>query len=304
MNEPLDFRYFGVVPDDLLLMRRIIVVLSEDCASQNEIVREADDLIESYARRWDARRDIRNFFEAGGLKRRIEAALLKRDLIESLAPKSEQCSLVLEFFREFETYLFQYEKTRAFIKKQRSLASGKRNNFFAQVAERDGNFCRFCQATEDLKLDHIQPVVLGGLSIMDNFQILCFQCNSKKGKDERAIQHPQAFYSIARNRVEALSYLQTAISYCESLAQSLSEVTPENIAEGHRILRALDKTIEELKRLKPFYASDLLVKEKVTRIKIGLEYNLPRIAKVPEGAKKAHAILQECTTMSDALLSA
>jgi len=227
---------------------------------------------------------------------------LKREFFERLAPKYELCALVIEIFKEFEIYVSQYEKTQLFIKKQRSLASSKRNRFFAEVAQRDGNFCNFCQATENLKLDHIHPVVLGGLSIPDNFQILCFRCNSKKGKDERAIQHPQAFYWFARNRREALSYLLSAINYCESLTKSLKDASPEKIAEGHRFLRTLDKITEELKQMKPFYGSDPAVREKIVKIKIGVEYNLSRIAEVPEGAKKAQFILRECGEMSDSIM--
>lgn len=303
MEESLDFRYFGIIPDDLVLMRRIVAVLNDNCKSQSKSVHEADALIKNYAFRWDARRDIRHFFETGGLKSRIDTALPKRKLFEKLSQKHDLFSLVLKIFHEYETYVSQYEKTRAFIKKQRSLASQKRHSFFTQVAQRDGSFCRFCQTSENLKLDHIYPVVLDGLSTLDNFQLLCFRCNSNKGKEERTIQHPQAFYSCARNLHEAQLYLLTAISYCENLAKLLPDITHEKMAEGHRILRALDKAMEEIEQLKPFYDSDLLAKEKIDKIKLRIEKSHFRIAQIPGATEKARNILQECELMAKAMTS-
>lgn len=131
MSETLDSRYFGVIPDDLVLMRRLAAVLAEEYPSRNKIVREANSLVEYYAQRWEMRIDIRHFFETGGLRQRIERELLKRQLFEEFAPKHELYSLVLMIFHEFEIYVSQYEKTRTFIKKQRSLASRKKRYFFA-----------------------------------------------------------------------------------------------------------------------------------------------------------------------------
>ena len=293
MTEKLDFRYFGVVPDDQSFMRRVWDALSESTTSQNKAVREADELVEYYAQRWDARRDIRHFFETGGLRQRIEVALLKREAFESLATKHGICSLLLEIFDEFEIYVSQYQKTRQFIKKQRSIASSRRGHFFGSVTARDGEHCRLCESVDDLKLDHIHPVVLGGLSELDNFQILCFSCNSKKGKTERAIQHPQAFYHFCRNRSEALMYLLSGIAYCDAISKY--SATPESLAEGHRILRKLDNTISETSRLLNLEDDDELL-TKVNKIRAGIEAYLPQIVTVSNGKEKAQQILDNCNT--------
>lgn len=50
-----------------------------------------------------------------------------------------------------------------------------------QVLDRDGHECLFCGSKEDLCLDHIYPVVMGGSNHIDNLQTLCHCCNTIKG---------------------------------------------------------------------------------------------------------------------------
>jgi hypothetical protein len=41
--------------------------------------------------------------------------------------------------------------------------------------------CVACRSTDNLTIDHIKPVSRGGTDEMNNLQILCKSCNSKKG---------------------------------------------------------------------------------------------------------------------------
>lgn len=41
--------------------------------------------------------------------------------------------------------------------------------------------CAMCQATENLELDHIVPLVRKGRNSIDNRQWLCRRCNRRKG---------------------------------------------------------------------------------------------------------------------------
>ena len=41
--------------------------------------------------------------------------------------------------------------------------------------------CVYCGKTRNLTIDHIRPVSRGGSDKFSNLQILCKQCNSKKG---------------------------------------------------------------------------------------------------------------------------
>lgn len=49
------------------------------------------------------------------------------------------------------------------------------------IIDRDGNRCIECDTSEDLTVDHIVPVILGGKTNPDNLQTLCRPCNSRKG---------------------------------------------------------------------------------------------------------------------------
>jgi 5-methylcytosine-specific restriction endonuclease McrA len=50
-----------------------------------------------------------------------------------------------------------------------------------EVFRRDGGRCAICGSNELIQFDHIIPVALGGNSTVDNLQVLCSDCNRKKG---------------------------------------------------------------------------------------------------------------------------
>lgn len=49
------------------------------------------------------------------------------------------------------------------------------------VFERDGGRCVECGAGFDLQYDHVIPLALGGASTVANLQVLCADCNRRKG---------------------------------------------------------------------------------------------------------------------------
>lgn len=49
------------------------------------------------------------------------------------------------------------------------------------VFERDGGSCQKCGSRSDLQLDHVIPVSKGGGNAAQNIQLLCGDCNRKKG---------------------------------------------------------------------------------------------------------------------------
>lgn len=51
----------------------------------------------------------------------------------------------------------------------------------SEIFKRDGMICKFCEATENLTLDHIVSVLNGGENTPSNIQVLCQPCNSSKG---------------------------------------------------------------------------------------------------------------------------
>jgi 5-methylcytosine-specific restriction endonuclease McrA len=49
------------------------------------------------------------------------------------------------------------------------------------LIDRDGRSCRHCGTEANLTIDHIFPRALGGGDEMENLQVLCGPCNSRKG---------------------------------------------------------------------------------------------------------------------------
>ncbi len=68
--------------------------------------------------------------------------------------------------------------------KRRERATLRRNyrQWHRQLVDQYGARCGNCGAAENLVLDHVIPIAKGGLSRLDNLQLLCAECNRIKGK--------------------------------------------------------------------------------------------------------------------------
>lgn len=65
-------------------------------------------------------------------------------------------------------------------RKKRKVVSNYRT-ILKQLLHRYHFKCAFCSGANNLTIDHIKPVKLGGTDDISNLQILCKSCNSKKG---------------------------------------------------------------------------------------------------------------------------
>ncbi len=68
--------------------------------------------------------------------------------------------------------------------KRRERATLRRHyrDWYTTLAQQHGDHCQHCGVTDDLVLDHIVSIAKGGLSLIDNLQLLCADCNTAKGK--------------------------------------------------------------------------------------------------------------------------
>ncbi len=67
-------------------------------------------------------------------------------------------------------------------RRERQTLRSNYQDWFRQLAADFGERCANCGAKNDLILDHIVPIAKGGLSQLENLQILCATCNRIKGK--------------------------------------------------------------------------------------------------------------------------
>lgn len=68
--------------------------------------------------------------------------------------------------------------------KRRERATLRKNytEWYSNLVEQFGEFCLNCGDTENLAIDHILPIAKGGISTLDNLQLLCAECNQIKWK--------------------------------------------------------------------------------------------------------------------------
>lgn len=80
----------------------------------------------------------------------------------------------------------QLEKAHALQSMTADLDSSKQRQAIPQsvkvtVWQRDGGRCVECASNEALEFDHIIPLAIGGANTFRNLQLLCSDCNRRKG---------------------------------------------------------------------------------------------------------------------------
>ena len=65
--------------------------------------------------------------------------------------------------------------------KVRDEYKNKKAKIRAAVFASQINICARCGSTNNLTIDHVEPMRMGGTNSVDNFQILCMDCNRQKG---------------------------------------------------------------------------------------------------------------------------
>jgi 5-methylcytosine-specific restriction endonuclease McrA len=138
-------------------------------------------LLERYKRMWRYRHHPRVVFESA-VSDPLKVILRSLNSIESRANESEVCAVAMEIVGEYETYRWHRDQISNHVKIQRKILDRKRSLFLNALILRDGKKCAnpICGSTKKLRIDHIDPLSRGGSTEVDNLQILCVRCNSKK----------------------------------------------------------------------------------------------------------------------------
>jgi 5-methylcytosine-specific restriction endonuclease McrA len=78
-----------------------------------------------------------------------------------------------------------------------------------QVRDRAGNRCEYCLSHQDytmgrLQIDHIQPIIKGGLDDVNNLGLACELCNQSKWKQTEGIDpETQAIVPLFNPRIQS-----------------------------------------------------------------------------------------------------
>jgi 5-methylcytosine-specific restriction endonuclease McrA len=86
-----------------------------------------------------------------------------------------------------------------------------------ELLEACGHRCLRCGAAEDLSVDHVVPLSLGGYNTIENVQPLCVRCNEEKAatirdyrpaSDQRSCPRgfPRGFPTMTRERAPPNAY--------------------------------------------------------------------------------------------------
>lgn len=94
------------------------------------------------------------------------------------AANLEQCKETMQ--KWVENNRDQHNLNGRIAKQRRRAAGDLSKDDWLEVLAEFGNACLACGATERIEMDHIVPIIKGGLNLKDNLQPLCKSCNTRK----------------------------------------------------------------------------------------------------------------------------
>jgi HNH endonuclease len=74
-----------------------------------------------------------------------------------------------------------YHEHKAAKPQKRQEIRDNYNRLFVQIGRRGGFRCAHCGSSDDLAIDHVVALAVGGTNDLSNLQLLCGPCNSRKG---------------------------------------------------------------------------------------------------------------------------
>jgi 5-methylcytosine-specific restriction endonuclease McrA len=102
--------------------------------------------------------------------------------LKANADRSPFIRLAVRIYSQYRRQLRKHREHIAHVLTERGIVKAHYARLFVAVGRRDGFWCAQChKPSKDLQLDHVIPVSAGGLSVLENLQLLCAACNSAKG---------------------------------------------------------------------------------------------------------------------------
>jgi hypothetical protein len=116
---------------------------------------------------------------------RVQAFYWSRGHIgESLKTASDEELLKLKGYLEYKLehgHCPDHEKEPGEVRNRKRRGSARLQKSLREtVFARDGAFCIECKSKDNLTLDHIVPLALGGANAPENLQVLCQKCHTRK----------------------------------------------------------------------------------------------------------------------------
>lgn len=143
------------------------------------------------------------------------------------------------------------DRVRKYRNKRRAAGlpqMGDYSKFKDELEGRDGSQCVYCEATENLVVDHMVPISQGGTDDIDNLALSCRECNS--GKAGRTPD--QAGYKVRIKTAE------TALTRYQKLNVTVTETPPDTESDTDTESEAEKETDTE-KIIAAAAASDILI---------------------------------------------
>lgn len=129
---------------------------------------------------WLTRKSVLTLMNGVYMQRSLQKAFEFRDKIEESADDSELFAVALKIIHEYETFCSHIKEINKHIEVERRKIDLNRKKLHIVLEKRDGLFCKNCMSVENLQIDHKIPLTLGGYSNIENLQLLCHSCNSRK----------------------------------------------------------------------------------------------------------------------------
>lgn len=110
----------------------------------------------------------------------VELEQLEPNLRKLSGIGSPSIEYALNFIAELRDYAAKRAEWQATAKGKRAEIASNYNDLFVAIGRRDGFTCQYCNTHHQLVIDHVIPIAKGGTNALENLQLLCCPCNSKK----------------------------------------------------------------------------------------------------------------------------